>query len=423
VGSLDLPDQPDEAGGTDRSAPKSRELPDPDERGRAYEAARAHVSAETPAEESPGQGPDAGGQRAYKDEVPRFRDTRAEHGRPWLEGPQAAADRSGDRPELPAATAGAAGRIGEAERMLSADAQAIEQENKHAGRLQGMEHRLKGEDRLNEKSPAETAEEPSRGQPHDTADQRTYWDEVPRFQDMWNDHERRWPAERRAAVDRSDDPPWSYRSDGGFYLNAEQHAETTETIRKIRGAEPRISADMQAAEQENRYGGWIEGFQHRLKGEDRLKEKAAEELAAEQLKAGARKTPAEVVRQIPDAIRCTFCFERETYARGYYDIKERLESYGYEMYQSKNSWGGREYKGINTRWVTQEGHRFEVQFHTPESFHAKEYVTHKAYERIRNPLISDRERKELKEYQREVSSTIRTPDGATDIPDYEKKGL
>ena len=67
----------------------------------------------------------------------------------------------------------------------------------------------------------------------------------------------------------------------------------------------------------------------------------------------------------------------ETYTQGYYDIKERLESLGYEMYQSKNSWDDAEYKGINTRWVTPEGQRFEVQFHTPESFHAKQYVTHR----------------------------------------------
>ena len=55
----------------------------------------------------------------------------------------------------------------------------------------------------------------------------------------------------------------------------------------------------------------------------------------------------------------------------------RLDSFGHEMYLSKNSWGSQEYKGINTRWVTQEGQRFEVQFHTPESFHAKQNITHR----------------------------------------------
>jgi hypothetical protein len=83
----------------------------------------------------------------------------------------------------------------------------------------------------------------------------------------------------------------------------------------------------------------------------------------------------------------------------------------------------REYKGINTRWVTPERQRFEVQFHTPESFHAKEDITHKAYERIRNATITDRERKELREFQREVSRAVPIPDGAMDIPDYKKEGF
>ncbi len=42
------------------------------------------------------------------------------------------------------------------------------------------------------------------------------------------------------------------------------------------------------------------------------------------------------------------------------------ENLGYEMCQSRNSWDDAEYKGINTRWVTEGGQRFEVQFHTPE---------------------------------------------------------
>jgi hypothetical protein len=93
------------------------------------------------------------------------------------------------------------------------------------------------------------------------------------------------------------------------------------------------------------------------------------------------------------------------------------------MYYSKNWWTSLEYKGINTRWVTAEEQRFEVQFHTPDSFHAKHEVTHLAYERIRNPLTPDTERAELKEFQREVSSWIEVPDGAPDIPDFKKGGF
>ncbi len=73
--------------------------------------------------------------------------------------------------------------------------------------------------------------------------------------------------------------------------------------------------------------------------------------------------------------------------------------------------------------MTQEGQRFEVQFHTPESFHAKQNITHTSYERIRNSLTSDGERMELRKFQREVSAAIRLPDAAAEIPDYKKEGF
>ena len=306
MGSLDLPDQPDkplramrdDVSGADGNAHRSRELPDPDERGRAYEAARAHVSAETPAEASPDKRPDVCDQRGYWDEVPRFLETREKR---WPERQNAEADRSGERPELPAATAEAVGRIRDAERTVSADAQAVGQQNRH--------------------------------------------------------------------------------------------------------------------------GGWLEGFKHRLKGEDRLQEKITEKLAAEKLSAEPRMTAAQALREVADAIRYTYCFQPEKYTGGYYEIKERFEGRGHEMYYSENHWTNLEYKGINTRWVTPEGQRFEVQFHTPESFHAKHEVTHFAYERIRNPSTSKAEKRELHAFQEEVCSHIRVPEGASDIPNYRKEGF
>ena len=133
--------------------------------------------------------------------------------------------------------------------------------------------------------------------------------------------------------------------------------------------------------------------------------------------------PSKCYGVIPDAIRFTYCFQAENYTRGYYDIRERLESRGHEMYYSKNYWTNPEYKGVNTRWVTPGGQRFEVQFHTPDSFHAKEQVTHLAYERIRDSTTSRAELRELNAFQREVSSWIQVPDGATDIPDIKKEGF
>jgi hypothetical protein len=389
------------AGGADRNKHTSRELLDSDERSRAYDAVQAHVSAETSAEAWPGQRPDADNQRSYRDEAPRFHDVRADHDGRWPEKPHAAVDRPDDRPELPAATAGTVDRVRDAERTPSPDAQAIERDSDQ----DGFEHRLKGEDRKENVS-AETPEEVSRGQPQDAADQRSYWDEVPRFHDLWAKHEKHWGKRPDTAADRSDDPP-------------ELPAAIVEAVGRIREAERALSADAQAIEQENKHGGWLEGFEHRLKGEDRLQEKIADQMASEE-----DQSAGEVLRRIPDVIRYTYCFEPDKYARGYYDIKERFESRGHEMYYSKNYWTDPEYKGINTRWATPEGQRFELQFHVQESFHAKHYVTHLAYERIRDTTTTSRaELRELHAFQREVSSWIQIPDGAADIPDFMKEGF
>jgi hypothetical protein len=255
--------------------------------------------------------------------------------------------------------------------------------------------------------------------PPPEATHRYYWTEVPRFKSMWGAHESAWPKETQPAakIDRSGDPPGSWRSDSNLLLSPEKHAQTREAIGSVQQTERSTTEHVHEVQQKNLYGGRLEGLDFRLKGEDRLKEKVAEILKRE-----PERTPEEVVREVPDAVRYTFCIDTENYTDGYRDIRGRIEGLGHEMIYSKNFWDDPEYKGINTRWMTPDGHRFEVQFHTRESHHAKQEVTHEAYERIRNPQTSRAELTALHAFQREVSSWIPVPDDATKIPDY-KKGM
>ena len=248
---------------------------------------------------------------------------------------------------------------------------------------------------------------------------RDFWTEVPRFRRAWAEHAIRWPAERvTAAIDRSRDPAGSWRGDGNQYLDPEQHHQARNVIDLVRGREEKITEDIRAVERENIGGGWLEGLDHRLKGDERVKEKIAEKVEHE-----PGKTVATAARQVSDAIRYTFCFDPTSYSDGYRDVARRLEVREYRMIYSKNHWADDpEYKGINTRWVTPEGQRFELQFHTAESFHAKEDVTHGPYERLRNALTSDEERRELRSYQREVCSWIAVPEGVEAISDQLLKG-
>jgi hypothetical protein len=259
---------------------------------------------------------------------------------------------------------------------------------------------------------------PDRAPPPETRNH--YWTQVTRFMGMWADHLRKWPKDKQptASVDRSRDPPGSWRSDSNVLLKAEVHARTREAIGNVQQAERSTTGHVHDVERENAHGGWLEGLDFRLKAEDRLKEKVAEVLKRE-----PDRTPEEVVREVPDAVRYTFCLHAEDYTNGYWDIRQRLEAFGCEMIYNKNCWNDPEYKGINTRWMTPEGNRVEVQFHTRESYHAKQEVTHDAYERIRNPLTSRSERTELKSFQSEVASWVPVPDGAEDIPDYKREGI
>jgi hypothetical protein len=250
--------------------------------------------------------------------------------------------------------------------------------------------------------------------------EQSYHAAVPRFLRMWADHLDRWPDERRTtapADNRSPDQPGSYRSDGGFYLSPDRNAEADQCIARVREAETSISADIQTIARETTAGAHLEGFDHRLKGDTRLKEKIADGLTTSTPDA----TPEDVLREIPDAIRYTFCLSSDSYTRGYFEIKGRLEDLGYEMYHSRNSWTNPEYRGVNTRWITQEGQRFEVQLHTADSFHAKQHVTHGSYERIRNSLTTRAELSELHTFQQEVSAAIEIPARAAEIPNYKKE--
>ena len=154
------------------------------------------------------------------------------------------------------------------------------------------------------------------------------------------------------------------------------------------------------------------GLDHRLKGKDRLTEKVTEAMTERS------RSATEAFATVKDAIRYTFQYPIDHYAGGVRADCERLKDAGFQPVDLKNSWPDEEYKGINSRWRAPEsGQLFEVQFHTQDSFEAKQ-LTHAAYEKLRHPATSKAEQDDLAEYQRSVSSRIPIPPSATDIPGY-----
>jgi len=74
-----------------------------------------------------------------------------------------------------------------------------------------------------------------------------------------------------------------------------------------------------------------------------------------------------------DAVRYTQIHEADTYADGVRSARAAMRDAGYTEVDWKNSWGGEGYAGINSFWRTADDRgTFEVQFHTPDSFAAKD---------------------------------------------------
>jgi hypothetical protein len=256
--------------------------------------------------------------------------------------------------------------------------------------------------------------QPEEGAP--TADERAkgeLWDETAeRSRGAWADHQHKWPVEERPPVDRSGDPPGSWRGDSNRFLDSGANGRVDDWCDRIAETERDIvSPGMRAVESRDQDRHLI-GFEYRLKGRDRIKDKVAEQMQEK------GRTADEAVSMVKDAIRFTFVYREEQYTDGVLADFSRMRDRGFEQVEHRNSWMGDQYKGINSRWrepVT--GQMFEVQFHTAISFETKQ-ITHRAYERVRDPNTSRAELRELRSFQGGVCENIPVPPGAADIPDY-----
>jgi hypothetical protein len=242
---------------------------------------------------------------------------------------------------------------------------------------------------------------------------REAWAEaLPELRAAWEKHEEKYPERSRLTPRTQPDGAWE--ADGNRRLDPDQNAEASKICAEIRkeGKDVVFPAmkRVEAADPTRR----LAGLQHMLKGEDRLKEKIADELRKPDV------TVREALGMVPDAVRFTFTYSPQRYPDGINGDVARLKAEGFELVKLKNLWTDDQYKGINSQWRRPEtGLLFEVQFHTSESLAAKE-LTHKAYERIRGSA-SPAERQELEAFQRRVNAVLATPPGTAEIKDFPEK--
>jgi hypothetical protein len=234
---------------------------------------------------------------------------------------------------------------------------------------------------------------------------------VPKLRAAWDEHLERYPEQERIALGTRPDGSWGTPT--VRMLTAERDAEATQVCEEIgqQGKEVIFPAmkRIEAADPQR----YLAGLEHMLKGEDRLKEKAAERLRYH-----PGMTAGQAITEVPDAVRFTLAYSENRYTQGVRDDVERLKAEGFELIKLKNLWAKDQYKGINSQWRDRgTGLLIETQFHTQASFEAKE-LTHKAYERIRSPATSREEEILLENYQRIATAQVPVPPDVFEIEDY-----
>ena len=242
---------------------------------------------------------------------------------------------------------------------------------------------------------------------------RDAWAEAaPDLRAAWENHKERYPERSRPTPHTTADGSWvacPHRR-----LSPEQNAEASKACADLADEGRRDILPALKRVESAEAGRHLAGLNHMLKGEDRLKEKIADELAAPGL------SIRDALGKVSDAVRYTFTYSPQRYADGIHADVVRLKAEGFELIKLKNLWADEQYKGINSQWRRPEtGLRFEVQFHTQESLEAKE-LTHEAYERIRGP-VSVTERAQLEGFQRRVNAFLVTPEDIATIKDYPEK--
>jgi hypothetical protein len=154
-----------------------------------------------------------------------------------------------------------------------------------------------------------------------------------------------------------------------------------------------------------------------LKSPNRFKEKLAKMMGTE-----PDRPASDLDAEIHDGIRYTYVLSFEYYSSGVDKARRLLSAEGYEPVAFKPSWTRDEYKGINSQWRDPgSGQFFEVQFHTQESWEAKQ-KTHAVYEKIESPETAVADRAKLRGYQRDISAQVPIPPGALDFVPSKQKG-
>lgn len=189
------------------------------------------------------------------------------------------------------------------------------------------------------------------------------------------------------------EPPQPWTGPHGQRLTPEHNGAADDAHAGSAAAEPYISSLLRQIEAGLEHGS-LAGFEHRLKSAESVKEKLAGKLQSQR-----HGDVRDLLEGITDRLRYTVVSPDPDYVQTTLSTMESLQRSGFELIESRPRWTGPGYKGMNTTWWNPSvGEHVEVQFHTPDSFEAKQaehvvYEERRARERAQLPADPELDRK------------------------------
>lgn len=176
--------------------------------------------------------------------------------------------------------------------------------------------------------------------------------------------------------------------------------------------EPIITKDLKDVAKKS--GGKLAGLEYRLKTHESYIRKVKSDML------GGR-TEKEVLNSTYDIVRYTNVSKAEDFTDNFHDTIDNLSKKGYNIIRAKNTLSNSSapYRGINAVIQNSHGLKFELQFHTEQSFQIKQ-LNHNLYEKIRQDGVSAKEKAELTNQMMDNSLKINAPKGVKNIKPFDK---
>ncbi len=180
--------------------------------------------------------------------------------------------------------------------------------------------------------------------------------------------------------------------------------------------EPKITADLQNIAEE--VPAEIVGLENKVKSEESLTQKLSMLADRDKTNQSIRQKSEKFARRNNDTLRYTFILPNDEYVKGFNKTVEKLKQNGFIIPQNRiwNAWENAGtakdtgYRGINITVISSQKQRFELQFHTAQSFRLKTEA-HYLYEELRNLKTFDERRAEIIKEILKSAKRVERPEG------------